>query len=154
MEETYKYICNYCKVEYVPARRRVQKFCSKSCYNGYTTYKRKQQENLPKKRLEFPPVETKPEKTKIDKISPAGIVNSVIGNLASDGIKALLTKKQDKPLTLGDFLKIVSSIEQLQEIKDMPPKANGARPHFDLKTKTIVYVGGNDEQAIRDNLIA
>ena len=109
--ETRMYVCNYCKKEYIPKRRRVQKFCSNSCRVGSHQLKNK------KSNIELVEKESnsKLDKVKIDQMSLSGVGNSVAGILTVEAIKSLLIREENKPATKGDLKLLLSKLEQIQE---------------------------------------
>ena len=110
MEER-NYICQYCKKEYIPKRRRVQKFCSNSCRVGSHQLKnRKLKNGLIKKGSN-----QISEKTKIDKMSIAGVGNAAVGSLAADAVKTIFTKEENKPLTKRDLKELFLKLDEIQK---------------------------------------
>ena len=136
--ETYTYICNYCKKEYVPKRRGIQKFCSNSCRS------RNHQLENPK------PRKTKQEnglgqlkplpKTKIDKVSFAGVGNSVLGHATFEFGKSVFTPEHKKAATKGDLKNLeVKLVQRYHLVKNMNQHPNGMKPYFDLVKGEVVY---------------
>ncbi len=132
--EEYQYQCNYCKKEYTPKRRRVQKFCSDSCrVNSHQLKNRSSKTEL------IINDNNLPKKTTIDQMSIAGVGNAAVGTLAVDAIKALLTREENKPATKGDLRKFFMKLEQFQEIVNMDKDVLGRKPFFDSNSKKVVY---------------
>lgn len=109
--ETRMYVCNYCKKEYIPKRRRVQKYCSNSCRVGSHQLEKR----ISKTELTTNEDTISSKKTKIDQMSIAGVGNAALGTFAVDALKAILTKEENKPATKGDLKKVLFRIEQIQE---------------------------------------
>lgn len=115
--ETNTYECQYCRKEYIPKRRRVQKYCSNSCRSGYHQYK-KHSEKTPK------PANSEEKKiSKIEKMSVAGVGNAAAGSLVSELAIHLFTKQGNKPATkkdLVEFQKLIhnnhKNIEKILQI--------------------------------------
>jgi hypothetical protein len=132
--EKHQYQCNYCKKEYIPKRRRVQKFCSNSCRVSSHQLKNKNSKtglinkdnNLSKK-------------MSVDEMSIAGVGNAAAGTLVVNAIKALLTREENKPATKGDLRSLFTKLEQFQEIVNMGKDIFGRKPFFDSKSKKVVY---------------
>lgn len=133
--ETRYYICNYCKKEYLPKRRKVQKFCSNSC--RVSAHKIKTN----KKQSELVTVEqtTKPDNSKLGAMSFAGVGNAAAGSLAVEAMKSIFTKEENKAATKGDLQKLALKLERFQLIKNMSPNINGQMPYFDNVVGVVVY---------------
>ena len=131
--EEYRYNCNYCGVEYTPKRRRVQKYCCASCrVNAFNQRKTKG--------LSLPSVKnTEPHSTK-DKMSLSGIGNAAVGTLATDLVKNLFTREENKPATKGDIQELIKkSNEENILILNIPPRNDGARAYFNIKQQAVFY---------------
>ncbi|MFY9241676.1 MAG: hypothetical protein WAO74_01470 [Polaribacter sp.] len=135
--ETRTYECQYCRKDYVPKRRGVQKFCSNSCRVRSHQLKNKK----PKGTEVTTGNNTKTDKTKIEEMSIAGVANSLGGNLAAQGLISLFTKEENKPATKGDLLKLAASLKRYHQVKNLPPNHLGQIPNFDLYKGEIVYFG-------------
>lgn len=135
--ETRTYICHYCRKDYVPKRRGVQKFCSNSCRVRTHQLKNKK----PKVTEVTTGNNTKTDKAKIEQMSLAGVGNSLGGNLAAQGLISLFTKEENKPATKGDLATLASRLKRYHQIKNLPPNHQGQIPNFDLYTGEIVYFG-------------
>ncbi|MFK8061107.1 MAG: hypothetical protein AB8B78_13585 [Polaribacter sp.] len=133
--ETRNYECQYCKKEYVPKRRRVQKFCSNSCRVGSHQLKNKKLN----KELVEKENRSKFDKVKINQMSFSGVGNSVAGTLAVEAIKSPLIREENKPATKGDLKQFLIKQEQFQEIVNMKKDDFGRKPFYDTKSKSIVY---------------
>ena len=139
------YTCEYCYKEFAPKRRRVQKYCSNSC-RSKAHHARKKTEN---KLATNPDKETKievattpvlPKKTKVEAMSLAGTGNAAAGSLLADGLKSMLTPIENKPATKADLEKLRKQIvNRYHKINNIPPRADGAQPYFDMYTGGVVY---------------
>ena len=132
--ENNQYQCNYCRKEYIPKRRRIQKFCSVSCRVSSHQLKNKNS----KKEL-ITSDNNLPKKTTVDKMSLAGVGNSAAGTLMVDVLKNVFTKEENKPVTKKDLLDLTSKLERYQEIKNLTNDTFGQRPYYDNIQRIIVY---------------
>ncbi|SDG82577.1 hypothetical protein [Psychroflexus sediminis] len=133
--ETHTYICAYCSKEYVPRRRKVQKYCSDTCRVKAHFQKNK----LPKNKTGLAKLKT--DETYKEKINLAGIGNAAIANVATETLKSLFTSDDNKPLTKGDFKTLMAQFKKRYEkIDNMPRRADGTLAYFDSKEKKIVYL--------------
>ncbi|QNM84548.1 hypothetical protein H9W90_10540 [Polaribacter pectinis] len=128
------YVCEYCKKEYLPKRRRVQKFCSDSC----RVRKHQLKSSKISKELSLKENIVQKEKTKIEAVSFAGVGNAALGNLAVKTLSTLFTKEENKPATKGDILKLTKLI-RYQEIRNLSKDLLGKKPFFDTVLKIVVY---------------
>tara|TARA_R110002126_G_scaffold291172_1_gene450680 strand:+ start:9282 stop:9722 length:441 start_codon:yes stop_codon:yes gene_type:complete len=139
MEEQY-YCCRYSKKDFVPKRRKVQKFCSNSCRVSFHRFKNvglaiKSTDHQIKWK------EQGTSKVKVNQISTAGVANSAIGTGIVEIAKNIFTPEENKPATKGDVLKLAASLKRYHQIKNLPPNLMGQIPYFDLHTNTLVYLG-------------
>jgi hypothetical protein len=132
--ETRLYECEYCKIEFLPARRKVQKFCSNSCRAKSHHQKTKKGSKLTTLNLE-----AKPTQTSIDKMSFAGVGNAAAGTLAIEAIKAIFISEENKPATKKDIQNLVNKFQRYRKIYNMNPNFNGQLPYFDIETGFLVY---------------
>jgi hypothetical protein len=137
MEEQY-YRCQYCKNEFVPRRRKIQKFCSDSCRVSFHRFKNV---GVAIKSAELQIKEKETSKVKVNQISTAGVANSAIGTGIVEIAKNIFTPEENKPATKGDVLKLAASLKRYHQIKNLPPNLMGQIPYFDLHTNTLVYLG-------------
>ena len=93
--ETRTYECQYCRKEYVPKRRGVQKFCSDSCRVRTHQLKSKK----PKGEEITIANNIKTGKTKIGQMSLAGAGNAALAMFGVNIITDLLTKFENKQAT-------------------------------------------------------
>ena len=129
------YVCLYCKKEYLPKRRRVQKFCSESCRsNSHQLKKKLNQQLVPTK------TKTDQESIKVDKMSLAGVGNSVAGTLAVEGLKSLFTSEGNKPATKSDIKNLERRFNRYLEIKNIHRNIQNQIPYYDSVQKVVVYI--------------
>lgn len=137
--ENYFYTCQYCRKEYKPKRRKVQKYCCNSCRTRAFVLKNLKGLSLVKSDPK------KPDQIKIDKMSLAGVGNSIAGNLIAKGIeqaaKTIFVKEEDKPATKKDVTNLLKALnDRYQPISNMPNRFDGAKPFYDYETQTIIYL--------------
>jgi hypothetical protein len=139
--ENYKYTCEYCSKEYIPRRRKVQRFCCDSCRVKAHFQKNKQIKFKKEKGLSIPVDQKNHNK---EKINFAGIGNAAIANVATEALKGLFTHEDNKPLTKGDFRKLIAQFKTRYElINNLPTKPDGRKAYFDNQTKSIIYLKMN-----------
>lgn len=131
--ETRTYECQYCKKEYVPKRRKVQRFCSNSC--------RVRSHQLRNREVKLSKPIPKKDKTKIDQISAAGAGNAALGCLIVKVGTNILTKEENMPATKKDIKELTSSLKRYHKIKNLPLNEFGQTPYFDLEKGEIIYLG-------------
>jgi hypothetical protein len=133
--ETYHYKCQYCGKDYKPNRRKKQKYCSNSCRTRAFQIKN------PKLGLTTPNVENKPEPFKVDKMSFAGVGNTIAGVAVVKLAETLFTTEDNKPATKKDFKEIKELlVKRYHQILNMNLDAFGKVPYYDIETKKIVYL--------------
>jgi len=136
--EKHHYICNYCSKDYVPRRRKVQKYCSNTCRVKAHFQKNKQviikeENNLP--------IKVASNKTEKEKINLAGIGNAAIANVATDALKKLFTHEDNKPATKGDLKKMIAQFKnRYEKIENIPRRPDETEAYFDNVEKRIVYL--------------
>ncbi|MFL1013226.1 hypothetical protein [Flavisericum labens] len=137
------YTCTYCFKEFEPKRRRVQKYCSNSCRNK-AYHARKTKPSTPALTNDkLPAVNEKPENiTKKETMKFTGVGETVVGMVAYEAGKALLTPIQSKSATKKDIqeLKAFISGTRYLPIKNMPNDNFGRRPFYDVETEEVVYI--------------
>ena len=132
--EKYLYICQYCAMDYVPRRRKQQKFCSNSCRTRAFNSKKEVGLSIPK-------IKKSEDKTSIDKMSLAGVGNAAAGTLAINALTSLLTKEENKPATKKDINDIKNIVlQRYHEVINMPLNQMGYVPFYDIETRRIVYL--------------
>ena len=88
--------------------------------------------------MSMPPI---PSKTKIDKVSIAGVGNATLGSLAAGGLKSIFTPENNKPATKGDLKQLIEKLDyRYHLVNNLPRRLDGALPYFDLDTGEIVYL--------------
>lgn len=138
MEQQY-YTCQYCRKEFEPKRRRVQKFCSDSCRVSYHRFKNIG-DAIKSTELQIKQKEQETSAIKIDEISTAGVVNSAIGAGIVELTKNIFIPEENKPATKGDLAKLATNLKRYHQIKNLLPNDMGQIPHFDLYTSEVVYL--------------
>lgn len=134
--ENYLYKCHYCGVEYVPRRRRKQKFCSNSC--------RVTSHNFKKGKKKITGLSVPSESKSVDEqLSLAGIGNAAIGTAAVEIGKSLFTPTNNKPATKGDVQAILNKLGQSSQrylpLKNGTPDYDGELPVYDTETQNALY---------------
>ena len=140
MEETKYYTCHYCREQYIPKRRGVQRFCKAGCRVRSHQLSNSEQQNA--KRLNQKEDDNLSHKTKIEEVSLAGVVNASLGSLVVDGSIYLAKKCLTPnllPATKDDIEKINARLERFQEIKNAENDVFGRKPYYDNVEKIIVY---------------
>jgi hypothetical protein len=136
--ETYTYLCTYCSKEYVPRRRKVQKYCSDTCRSKDYFQKNKKVKLKAETGLSNPESSEKP---KSDTVSLAGIGNAAIANVATETLKSIFTSDDNKPLTKGDFKKLMTQFKnRYEKIGNMPKRADGTQAYFDNEARKVIYL--------------
>lgn len=131
--DKYTYNCNYCGVEYIPKRRYKQKYCSNSCRVNAFTQRNKSRLGLSKPKTEEL---LRPK----DKMSWSGVGNAAVGTLATNIVTNIFTKEENKPATKGDIQKLMGrGLNRFLQIKNVPPRQDGARAYFDTQQQIIIY---------------
>ena len=127
--ESHHYICNYCKKEFIPKRRKVQKFCSTSCRVRSHQFSHKLNK----------PAKFNAEKTKVDQISAAGVANAALGTTAANLVKNLFTPEQNKSATKADIRRIEEKLQRYHKVENMDRLGDGRVPYFEMHLKRLVY---------------
>lgn len=145
MKEQRYYVCSYCHKDYEPKRRRVQKYCSHTCRSKAHHARNTTTNKVVVSAQDVgTPTTTFKTKNKVDAMSAAGVANAAAGTLAADAIKSVMTLHENKPATKGDLKKFVSDINgRYHLVKNIPPRYDGALPHFDFDTGLVVYFNTN-----------
>jgi hypothetical protein len=136
--ENRTYTCQYCKKDYVPRRRGVQKFCSDSCRVSFHRFKNVESE-LKSTNLQIKSEDQVPNKIKVDQVSTAGVANAAIGSGIADLLISTFTSEENKPATKGDIARLASNLKRYHIIKNLPPNQMGQFPYFDLTEGLVVY---------------
>ena len=166
MEEPYLYICQKCKEEYVPKRRGVQKFCSDSCRSGHwqllhpkdvTPSFEKELITTAIEEKQVKEIKPKKEKKKKKKIelktneptTLADFLTSTAGAFVGSKLERATLREENKPLTKGDMVSLLSNTQRFQKVNNLPPNGYGQQPFFDITTGNIQYVG--DKNSFLEN---
>ncbi|WP_439128438.1 hypothetical protein [Polaribacter sp.] len=136
--ETKYYSCLYCKKDFIPKRRKVQKFCSNSCRVSFHRFKNVDA-SIKSTEVQINNPKQQTRQTKIETISGAGIANATIGAGLAEIAKNILTREQNKPATKGDIAKLAAHLKRYHQIKNLPLNNLGQYPYFDLDTNRVVY---------------
>lgn len=139
MEKKY-YSCQYCKKDFIPKRRKVQKFCSASCRVSFHRFKNVDA-SIKTTKVKLKDNNQESGKTKIEQISFPGVVNATIGSGLAEIAKNILTSEQNKPATKGDITKIIANLKRYHRINNLPVNHLGQFPYFDLYTNEVIYSG-------------
>ncbi|RBW55207.1 hypothetical protein DS884_16385 [Tenacibaculum sp. E3R01] len=132
--ETRLYKCEYCRKEFLPVRRRVQKYCSNSCRSKSHHQKVKSGDKIG---IDKP--ENKTNKTSIEKLSVAGVGNAAIGSAAVDLLKYAFTKEENKPATKSDIKNLAKKLKRYHVINNMKPNFMGQLAYFDIELSVVIY---------------
>ena len=132
--ETRLYNCDYCKKDFLPTRRKVQKFCSNSC----RVKSHHQKIKVNNKSATSNP-ESQIKKTSIDKMSFAGVGNAAAGVAAVSLLTHAFTKEENKPATKKDLQNLANKFKRYHRIRNMNPNFNGQLPYFDIEYGFLVY---------------
>lgn len=119
--EIRNYTCQYCKKEYTPKRRRIQKFCSDSCRVGsHQLNKRMTNSGVPEvtKNHVLP-------KAKKEGINMAGVGNSFLGTIAATTTVNFLKNENDKPITKRDLIQVNLKLNTILEMLKKEEGVNG-----------------------------
>jgi hypothetical protein len=136
--EKYNYICEYCSKEYMPRRRRIQKYCSNTCRVKAHFQKKARVESKPEIGLSTHVTTDKEQK---QKINLAGIGNAAIANIATDALKRMFTHDDYKPATKGDLKKLLAQFRnRYEKIENIPRRSDETEAYFDTETKEVVYL--------------
>lgn len=96
--------------------------------------------------------EIAPENRKQEQLSIAGIGNAALGTLAADAAKEILKKvggnMASQNASKRDLQELTNAIQQMTDlinkryflIHGQPRRYDGAWPHFDMGTSSIVYL--------------
>jgi pyridoxal/pyridoxine/pyridoxamine kinase len=134
--ETRYYRCDYCRKEFLPTRRNIQKFCSNSCRS-----KSHHQKTKISKAISISNSEAKIEKTSIRKMSLAGVGDAAAGTMVVKLAEEFFTHEENKPATKKDLQNLANKIQRYHRVKNMQPNFSGQLPYFDMESKQVVYFG-------------
>ncbi|SNR58070.1 hypothetical protein SAMN06265371_10631 [Lutibacter agarilyticus] len=156
MEEKY-YTCQFCQNEFIPTRRKAQKFCSDTCRNKNHQHKKKKAIKKPIDHLSEA-LAVQQEKMKVEAMSAAGVGNAMAGTLAANAATAyaknLFVSKENKPATKGDLDEIKRLIStRFFLIQNMDRRYDGALPYFDMATSSLIYLEDPNYINSLDNIV-
>ena len=129
-------ICIHCNDDYIPTRRGVQKFCSKSCKSRYWYLKQgiQAQKVILSNQTE---VLNQSPKTKVETMSLAGVGNAAAGialvELGKNALGIAAAAKKDIE-ELKSFIK-----GRYLPINNLMRDTLGRFPFYDVETGNIVY---------------
>ncbi len=133
--DTKEYSCEYCHEHFIPKRRYVQRFCSTSCRVKAHHQKTKKSND------KLMGAENKnQDKTKIEKMSLAGVGNAAAGTFAANLLNNVFTSGENKPATKKDLKNLEQKLNRYQKITNLPPNTLGQTPYFDMELKKVVYL--------------
>lgn len=133
--DNYLYSCQYCGKEYKPNRRKIQKYCSNSCRTRAFVVRNGKGSTIIRTENK------KKDLSKIEKMSLAGIGNAAAGTLAINFATSLITSEENKPATKKDLKNLATSLKQrYHQVINIPVRQDGAKPYYDLETKSIIYL--------------
>lgn len=137
MEKKY-YSCQYCKNDFIPKRRKIQKFCSASCRVSFHRFKNVDA-SIKSAEVQIKDTKQQTSKTKIEQVSISGVANATIGAGIAEIAKNMFTSQQNKPATKGDITKLIANLKRYHRINNLPVNHLGQFPYFDLYTNKVVY---------------
>jgi hypothetical protein len=148
--ETKFYTCHFCKNEYEPTRRKIQKFCSDTCRTKNHYHKNELLKNkltIPESTTPIVQNQEEKAKQKVEEISLQGVTNSFLGTLAAQGTiefgKKAFSKPEKKPAKITEIQEQQNKNNQRYfPIRNMERRFDGALPYFDLATASLIYLGG------------
>lgn len=136
--DNFNYTCGYCGKNYVPKRRKVQKYCSASCRTRACNIRKSASLNKP---IENSNSNKPSNLNKVEQMSFAGIGNAAVGTLAINTLTRVLTKDENKPLTKKDLKELKDLIlQRYHEVLNLELDSLGYIPFYDMETQTIVYL--------------
>lgn len=146
MENKY-YTCQFCRKEFIPTRRKIQKFCSDTCRNKHFFHKKKlvtkKDLNEAVKTEEQQNLEKEKEPIAVEEMSASGVGNAAVGALLVEGVKGIAKAFQaehNKPATKGDIEELRNLINtRYFEVHNIPSDMYGRKAYFDMGTGNIVY---------------
>lgn len=110
--ETRTYECHYCKKEYIPKRRGVQKFCSNGCrVRAHQLKNKKLNNSIAKEEADI-----KQEKIKVEQMSFAGVGNAAVAMVIVNTITSLMTKFENKQAAKQDIVQLNLKLNKLIEL--------------------------------------
>ncbi len=131
-------ICLHCNDDYIPTRRGVQKFCSKSCKSRYWYLKQNYRKDVVKDSTEE---KVEKQKAKVETMSLSGIGNAVVGTVVVEGVKHILTSPENKPATKKDIQDLRALIfGRYLPVNNTGKDSMGRSPFYDVETGDVVFL--------------
>ena len=130
------------KKEFIPKRRRVQKFCSASC--RVSSHRLKKPSTIQQNQQE---VSQNSYKKNLKELGIA-----TVGTVAGNTLQNKLTPLKNRAAAKGDLQHLESVLkekERYHEVKNQPGRIDGAVPFFDTIRKEIVYFKVNKEKLLK-----
>jgi len=128
-------ICLHCNDDYIPKRRGVQKFCSKSCKSRYWYLKQNKKELTLQSETDVVTNETK-----ADKMSWGGVGNSAVGTVLGNAATHFLTPEDKKLATKKDIEDLKSLISnRYLPVNNLGVDRFGRRPFYDVETGNVEF---------------
>lgn len=149
-EETHLYTCKYCKIEFKPKRRRIQKFCSDNCRskNWFMVHSKDRPPPIAIESNETAILskevkkEGKRKLMKVEEISIQGVGNATLGSIIGNKATDYFTPEEKKPVTNKDFQILKSELlGKYHPITNIDNDEYGRKPYYDIESKEIVYMG-------------
>ena len=139
------YTCQFCKNEFIPTRRKAQKFCSATCRSKNHHHKNKKIITTKNEKLVEGSESEEKNKIEIEKMSVSGVGNAALGTLAGNAATALAKKmfisKENEPATKRDIQELKNLINtRYFLVHNLSNDSFGRFPYFDIKTSNIVYI--------------
>lgn len=136
--DNFNYNCGYCGKNYVPKRRKVQKYCSASCRTRACNIRKSVSLNKP---IENSNSNKPSNLNKIEQMSFAGIGNAAVGTLAINTLTNIFTKIENKPATKKDIEDLKKHLtKRYFKVRNMDFNEYGQVPFFDIEKEIIVYL--------------
>lgn len=137
MKQAKYYNCEYCRKDYIPKRRGIQKYCSNSCRSNACRVRKA----INTKIDILKPIENKVSSQSEKQMSLAGVGNATTGALIADGLKTLLTRVDNRPATKGDLRLLIEKLSgRYHLVKNLSININGEYPYYDLVEQKVVYI--------------
>ena len=144
MENRY-YTCHYCKKEFIPKRRGIQKFCSASC--RASSHRLHKESKVQQNQQEVSQHSNTNKKTGLKEFGiSAGA--ALTGNYIYDK----LTPLKNRAATKGDLQLLLSELKQSEryyEVRNLPGRLDGVKPFFDIIERKIVHFSDTNEKLLK-----
>ena len=131
-------ICLHCSDDYIPTRRGLQKFCSKSCKSRYWYLKQNYTKDVTQDAIEN---KVANPNTKVDKMSLAGVGNAAAGAAVVEVVKTVFTTQDNKRATKKDIKELKTLITgRYLPVNNAGKDSMGRSPFYDVETGNVVYI--------------